>query len=184
LSAFGCQNLERFFAERGRLLSGRFLMYAVVISALAMNFHYVLNQFCIVEPFSYLSGKVSRDAYITYHRPEYPLLTYANQQLSDKQVILALFMGNRVYYSDRHMVSDETWFTQSVLQAGTIGDIQKGIFSKGYTHIIANTELVNQWLKTFEHADQIKIADFFSNYARLLKRNQKYAFFEVVPITR
>jgi len=184
LSAFGCQNLERFFAERGRLLLGRFLLYAVVISALGMNIHYVLNQFRIVEPFSYLSGKVSRDAYITYHRPEYPLFTYANQQLSDNQVILALFMGNRVYYSDRHMVSGETWFTQSVLQAGTIGDIQKRFFSKGYTHIIANTELVNQWLKTFEHADQIKIADFFSNYTRLLKRNQKYAFFEVVPITR
>lgn len=184
LAAFGCQNLERFFAERGRLLLGRFLLYAVVISALGMNIHYVLNQFRIVEPFSYLSGKVSRDAYITYHRPEYPLFTYANQQLSDNQVILALFMGNRVYYSDRHMVSGETWFTQSVLQAGTIGDIQKRFFSKGYTHIIANTELVNQWLKTFEHADQIKIADFFSNYARLLKRNQKYAFFEVVPITR
>ena len=80
LSAFGCQNLERFFAERGRLLLGRFLLYAVVISALGMNIHYVLNQFRIVEPFSYISGKVSRDVYITYQRPEYPLFTYANQQ--------------------------------------------------------------------------------------------------------
>ena len=184
LAAFGCQNLERFFAERGRLLLGKFLLYAVVISALGMNIHYVLNQFRIVEPYSYLSGKVSRDAYITYHRPEYPLFTYANQQLSDNQVILALFMGNRVYYSDRHMVSGETWFTQSVLQEGSIRGIQKNFFNKGYTHIIANTELVNQWLKTFEQADQIKIADFFSNYTRPLKRNQKYALFEVVPITR
>jgi hypothetical protein len=127
---------------------------------------------------------VSRDEYITYHRPEYSLYTYANQQLSDNQVILALFMGNRVYYSDRHMVSGEAWFTQSVLQAESIRDIQEGFFSKGYTHILANTELINQWLKTFEQADQIKIADFFSYDTRLLKRNQKYALFEVVPITR
>jgi hypothetical protein len=184
LSAFGCHNLERYFAKRGRLFLGRCLLYAAVIGALGMNFHYVFNQFRNVEPFSYISGKVDRDVYITYHRPEYPLFTYANQQLSDNQVIMALFMGNRVYYSDRLMVSGETWFTQSVLQEGSIRDIQKNFFNKGYTHIIANTELVNQWLKTFELADQIKIADFFSNYTRPLKRNQKYALFEVVPITR
>ena len=75
-----------------------------------------------------------------------------------------------------------------VYSIGSSGGIDKGypekVFQQAIHTLIANTELVNQWLKTFEHADQIKIADFFSYRVRLLKRNQKYAFFEVVPITR
>ena len=184
LTAFGCHQIERFFIERGRFTLGRSILFAAVIGALGINIHYVINQFRVVEPFSYISGKVSRDHYIAYHRPEYPLLKYANQHLSDNQEILTLFMGNRIYYSDRYMVPGETWFTQLSLQSASVTDIQQGFDDKGYKHILANTDLVNQWLKTFEQPDQMKVAEFFSKHTRLLKRNKTYAIFEVVPVTR
>jgi hypothetical protein len=184
LSAFGLHNLESFFAERGRLLLGRIFLTLVVLVALSMNANYIFNLFRSVDPISYLSGQVSRDVYITYRRPEYPVLTYANQQLSGNQVILALFIGNRIYYSDRRMVSGETWFTQTIIQAVSIKDIQEEVIRKGYSHILANMDLVNQWLKTFERPDQEKIAEFFKHHVNILKQNNPYALFEVASIDR
>ena len=184
LSAFGCHRLEHFFAQRGRRLLGRFLLLAAAVGALGLNFHYIVGQFRIVEPFSYISGKVSRNAYITQRRPEYPLVIHANQHLTDDHVILSLFMGNRIYYSDKPLVSGETWFTQSILQAPSVKEIQEGLLDRGYTHILANMDLVHQWLKTFEQPDQVKVAAYFNDHARVLARNRPYALFEVGPITR
>ena len=184
LSAFGCYRLEHFFAQRGRLLLGRCLIVAVALGALGLNFHYVVGQFRTVEPLSYISGRVSRDAYIAQRRPEYPLVIHANQHLTNEHVILALFMGNRIYYSDKPMVSGETWFTQAILQAPSVKEIREGLSSRGYTHILANMDLVNQWHKTFDRPDQVKVAAFFNDYARVLARNRPYALFEVGPITR
>ena len=184
LSAFGCRNLQRYLTGRGREFLSWFMASAVVIGAIGMNLHYVVNQFRIVEPFSYLSGQVSRDDYISQRRPEYPLVTHANLHLADQHVVLALFMGNRIYYSDRRMVSGEKWLTQTVLQAASVMEIREGCLSQGYTHILANMSLVKQWLKTFEKSDQVKIAEFFKHHLRPVMQNQSYAFFEVVPIAR
>jgi 4-amino-4-deoxy-L-arabinose transferase-like glycosyltransferase len=184
LSAYGCRNLELFFAERGRPFFGRCLLYIFIIVAICMNLYYVVYQFRIVEPFKYLSGEVSRDGYITKYRPEYPLVTHANQHLNEENTILALFMGNRIYYSDRHMESGEKWFTQSVLQADSVMEIREKLLNKGFTHILANMSLIKQWLKTFEPPDQVKVVDFFTYHVRLIKQNQSFAFFEVVSYTQ
>jgi hypothetical protein len=93
-------------------------------------------------------------------------------------------MGNRIYYSDKPLVSGETWFTQSILQALSVKEIQEGLLDRGYTHILANMDLVNQWLKTFEQPDQVKVAALFNDHARVLARNRPYAFFEIGPNTR
>ena len=182
LSTFGLYNMERFFAERGRLFLGRIILTLVVFMTLSMNANYVFNLFRSVDPISYLSGKVSRDAYITYRRPEYPVITHANRQLSGNQVIMALFMGNRIYYSDRRMVSGETWFTQTIIQAASVKDIREEVARKGYSHILANMDLVNQWIKTFERPNQEKIAEFFNHHVIILKQNNPYALFEVASI--
>ena len=184
LSAYGCYNLELFFAERGRVFFGRCLLYSFIIVAISMNLYYVVYQFRIVEPFKYLSGEVSRDVYITKHRPEYPLVTHANQHLNEENTIMALFMGNRIYYSDRRMVSGEKWFTQSILQTDSVMEIREKLLSKGFTHILANMSLIKQWLKTFEPSDQVKVVDFFTYHLHPIKQNQSFAFFEVVSYTQ
>ena len=183
LSAFGSYRLMHFFAERDRRLLGRLLLLAAVVGALGLNFHYIVGQFRIVEPFSYISSKLSRDAYISQRRPEYPLVIHANHHLADDHVILALFMGNRIYYSDKPLVSDERWFTQSIMQAPSVREIQEGLIDRGYTHILANMDLIKQWLKTFEQPDQVKVAALFNEHARVLVRNRPYALFEIGPIS-
>ena len=180
LSAFGFRQLEqRFFIGRNRLPMVRVVLSAIVIGAIGFNIHYVMNQFRVVEPFKYISGQVSRDDYITQYRPEYPLIVYANQHFADSQTILALFMGNRIYYSDRKMVSGETWFTQMGYEAKSASDMQERLYHRGYTYILANMDLVKQWVNTFEKSEQMKIADFFNYHTRLLKQNPPYALLSV-----
>jgi len=166
------------------LLLGRVLLSVVVLAAIGMNANYVINQFRSVDPFSYISGKVGRDAYITFRRPEFPVLTYANQYLSNNHVILGLFLGNRGYYSDRKLIFGEKWFTQSIVLSASVKDIQEDLIRSGYTHLLVNLDLVKQWRKTFDQPDQKKIAEFFNHRVRLLKQNHAYVLFEVVPIFR
>ena len=184
LSVFGLHNLADFFKVHGRLLLGRILLSVVALTAIGVNAHYVIDQFRSVDPFSYISGKVGRDAYITHRRPEFPVLTYANQYLSSNHLILGLFMGNRSYYSDRKLVFGEKWFTQSIVSSASVRDIQEDLTDRGYTHLLVNLDLVKQWSRTFERPDQKKIAEFFNHRVRLIKQNHAYALFEVLPLSR
>ena len=183
LSVFGLHNLADFLKVRGRLLLGRVLLSVVVLAAIGMNAHYVIHQFRSVDPFSYISGKVGREAYITSRRPEFPVLTYANQNLSNNHVILGLFMGNRSYYSDRKLVFGEKWFTKSIVLSASDKDVQEDLIRRGYSHLLVNLDLVKQWSKTFDRPDQKKIAAFFNHRVRLLKQNLSYALLEVVPLS-
>lgn len=184
LSVFGLHNLAELLKLRDRLLLGRVLLSVVVLGAIGINAHYVIHQFRSVDPFSYISGKVGREAYITNRRPEFPVLTYANQYLSNNHVILGLFLGNRGYYSDRKLIFGEKWFTQSIVLSASVKDIQEDLIRRGYTHLLVNLDLVKQWSRTFERSDQKKIAEFFNHHLRLLKQNHAYALFEVVPFSR
>jgi hypothetical protein len=184
LSVYGLHNLADFLKVRSRRLLGRVLLSAVVLAAIGMNANYVINQFRSVDPFSYISGRVGRDAYITFRRPEFPVLTYANQYLSNNHVILGLFLGNRSYYSDRKLIFGEKWFTQSIVLSASVKDIQEDLIRSGYTHLLVNLDLVKQWRKTFDRPDQKKIAEFFNHRVRLLKQNHAYVLFEVAPLSR
>ena len=66
-----------------------------------MNAAYLLDQFRVVDPIGYLSGRVGREMYITRYRPEYPVMKFANEYLAADAKILGLYLGNRRYYSDR-----------------------------------------------------------------------------------
>lgn len=180
LSAFGLHNLVNLFAERGPLFLGKVFLSAAVLCAFGMNALYICNQFRSVDPFSYTSGKVGRDAYITCRRPEYPVMMYANQYLSSNDVILGLFTGNRSYYSDKKLVFGENWFTQEVLTTASVKDIQADLFRSGYTHLFVNMDIVTQWTKTFDRLEQAKIISFFNHHVRLLKQNHPFALYEIV----
>ena len=68
---------------------------------------YVLEQFEYIKPFSYLSGNVSRDEYISSYRYEYPAFQYINEHLAPNAKILFFYIGKRGYYCNREYFPDE-----------------------------------------------------------------------------
>ncbi len=68
---------------------------------------YILEEFEYIKPFSYLSGKVSKDEYVSSYLYEYPAFQYINEHLSPNAKILFFYIGKRGYYCQREYFPDE-----------------------------------------------------------------------------
>ncbi len=108
----------------------------LVTHMLSLNASYMLKQFKLVEPFGYILGQTDRDAYIANYRPEYTTIQYANRNLPNNAKILALFLGNRLYYSDRDLIFGNNLFRKSVKMAESSDMIIAEMQKKGFTHLL------------------------------------------------
>ena len=95
----------------GKRLNVRFnWAFLVLALPIAYNAQYLVNQFAYVDPFRYLSGKLSRDEYIAKFRPEYDAMKFLNESLPKDAKVLFAFVGDRGYYCEK-----DYFFGESVL---------------------------------------------------------------------
>ena len=153
LSVFGMQNsmdiLKSKLRQEHRYIAG-FTGGAMLIACLGFNGHYLWTQFNVVDPFGYLTGKVSRDEYITRYRPEYPVMQYANQNLPADARILFVFVGKRGYYCDRTYVLDGAGSSgllmKIVSRSDTPEEIASTLRGSGVTHMMFQSDIFNRWV--------------------------------------
>ena len=101
LSVFGIRNVYSWvrYDSNSAVRQGLQIAAALgVMLMLTLNALYIYQKWESVRPLEYIGGQVDRAAYITRHRPEYPLVRYANQHLMKGDRILCVFLGNRRYY--------------------------------------------------------------------------------------
>ncbi|GAB6192339.1 hypothetical protein JCM39068_20880 [Desulfocastanea catecholica] len=106
----------------------------------------------MIEPFSYISGQVTRVEYLTRYRPEYKVIQYANTTLPETAKILCIFMGRRGYYIQPNHIFEDNIRSQWLLAwLGEPGmsetEIAKRFKEHGITHIMLRTDLFLQWLQ-------------------------------------
>jgi 4-amino-4-deoxy-L-arabinose transferase-like glycosyltransferase len=109
LAVFGLNAIVTVVTDKYRPVApglGVGLISVLLLLLFSTNAAYIFRQFNIVDPFSYLSGRLDREAYIEKYRPEYPVFLFANQHLTKDDKILGLFLGKRRYYSDREIIFD------------------------------------------------------------------------------
>jgi uncharacterized membrane protein len=136
--------------------------------ALILNGEYVLRQFKFVEPFSYLSGKLSRDDYIARYRPEYPAMKFIDQNLPPSALVSFLFLGNRGYYCDRNYVYGEHTFGTIVREAPSAEFILGALERSGVSHLLLYYPLFERWVGDNFHENKAKIIrDFLEKYTRV-----------------
>ena len=180
LAMFGLTNLVTYVQGRERPVvrtAGLVLASVLIVVMFGMNGIYLISQFKKVAPFDYISGKVSRSEYIARHRPEYPVVAFANRTLGDDVKILGMFMGNRRYYCDRKLIFGETMMANAFLNARSVEDIRSLVRKKGFTHLIINYELYHKWAKGFIHGEGQIIDQFFTRNTSLLNSNGKYGLY-------
>ncbi|MDP2647343.1 MAG: glycosyltransferase family 39 protein [Desulfobacterales bacterium] len=181
LSVYGLREINGLIARRtSRLARGIFsaLLGLAVVSLLFLNLHYILQQFKIVAPISYITGQVSRDAYIEKHRHEYPAIQFANQTLAPDAKILALFLGGRTYYSDREMVSNENIFKAAILRAGTPEKVLSNLEKNRITHLLVRYDLFKEWAANNFNGNQAQVLNnFFQDHAALIFFKHGYGLF-------
>jgi hypothetical protein len=178
LSVLGLANTAAFVQSmkggRGKAV-GLVVLGSSVALALSINGQYVLRQFESVQPFSYLSGKVSRDEYIARYRPEYPAIKFINDNLPPDAVVSFLFLGRRGYYCDRNYIHGEGRLKTIFEEACTPEDIQADLSRSGITHLLVCDPLFAKWVS--DNFDDDKLANinvFLKKFTNIVYNTNKY----------
>ena len=182
LSTMGLNNVMRAIRTWQRPVLRKFgttLVILALVVLFGMNTVYVVNQFRTVDPFSYLSGRVGREEYITRFRPEYPVMKYANGHLDDNDKILGLYLGNRGYYCDGEIIFGENLLTRSVILSSSPSDLYTALVNRGFTHVMVHLDLLKQWVGTLNDRERGVFVEFFNRYLHVLDKNLPYVLFEL-----
>ncbi len=164
--------------------SGRRWMTVCISTAVAVMFGlngmYLWGQFKIVAPLSYLNGRLNREAYISRYRPEYPTIKYANDNLSNESRILGLFLGNRLYYSDRDLIFGDGFFRSIVNKAELPQNILESLKQRNITHLIIRYDMLNAWShrQTDKRRTDILLR-FFKNHTHRLFSKGGYGLYQL-----
>ena len=158
---------------------GTTIAATIVLLLFGMNTIYLVDQFKLVDPFSYLSGKLDRETYITRFRSEYPVMKYANIHLTGGSKILGLYLGNRRYYCDRDIISGEDILTRAVLLASGVDEVRQSLVDRGFTHVMANLDLVRQWVATLNGRERSIAVGFINQCLKALDTNRSYVLYEL-----
>jgi hypothetical protein len=172
LSVLGIKNMvDRI----GDLKAGGFgrlapiFLLSVLIFALSLNARYILYQFRYVQPFPYLRGHVSRDAYISKYRPEYPAFKYINRHLPSNALVLFIFIGNRGYYCERDYIFAEDLMREAFLGSRRPKEMAWVLRDKGITHLLIYERLFKKWIQdNRSDGDRYVVREFFEEYVRVL----------------
>jgi 4-amino-4-deoxy-L-arabinose transferase-like glycosyltransferase len=181
LSTYGLKNLIEFFRIRKQSLlrsSGIILVAVMMLWMFTLNAVYIVKLFKTVDPLSYISGTLDRDAYISKYRSEYPVLQYVNRSLTQNAKILGLFMGNRRYYCDRELVFGESLLTRAVMGAESTERIGEMIAKQGFTHMIVRFDLFKQWSGGLDETERKLLVQYFKANTQAILVIGEYGLFE------
>lgn len=184
LAVIGIQDLVGIITARLSLRPQPMALSAagvIFLGLLGLNAAYLVDQFRIVDPISYLRGEVSREAYILKHRPEYAVIQHANQHLPINARILVLFNGNRIYYIEREAISSSELFRSLVKKGQSSEVVRDELSRKGISHLLVGIELFNWWATAQfnDHEKQI-LNVLFQDHFKRLYQSHGYILFQVM----
>jgi hypothetical protein len=157
---------------------------SILLPLLMYNALYILGQFNTIQPLSYITGKVSRDEFITKFRSEYPVQQYANKHLTKTDKILAIYVGNRGYYFDTP-VSFDLNGTRSLLSdiintSDDRAEVTQRLLDLGFTHLFIRFELFSKKANdNFSTEKIIMVNEFLTKNTNQVAANSEYGLFQL-----
>jgi 4-amino-4-deoxy-L-arabinose transferase-like glycosyltransferase len=183
LAVIGIHDLVGIINSRLSMRAKRLALSATgvaLLGLLGLNIAYLVEQFGIVDPMSYLQGKLSREEYIQKYRPEYAAVSFANRNLPENSRILALFNGNRIYYSERELICDNESFRRAVQASQSSSDLVQALKRRGISHVLVRLDLFSEWANSQFKADQkAMLKSLFGETLTRLYHGYGYALFAV-----
>lgn len=152
------------------------LLVSALTVGLVLNGLYTLNQFRYVQPFAYLRGHLSRDAYISKYRPEYPALQYINRHLPSNALVFFNFVGNRGYYCERDYIFGEDLMGEVFLAPKSPEEMVRVLRDKGISHLLIYEPLFEKWIRdNRSDGDRYVVRAFFKKYVRVLYHEKGFS---------
>ncbi|MBW1855731.1 MAG: hypothetical protein JRJ00_13800 [Deltaproteobacteria bacterium] len=169
---------DRYSGTAGKTIKG--FVFVFLTFLVSLNVFYIIGLFEIVEPMSYISGRVGRDEYIEKHRPEYAAINYANHNISDNAKIMCMFLGNRSYYSDREVVFRYNLVPKAALQEYSSEKILIDLKKRKITHILIRYDLFSKWLQdNYSEREKEVINKFFKKHTSLLFSKNGHGLYQL-----
>ena len=185
LTMMGMKRIEEMGENHKNLFVGKLFRGTIILIAITMllaNSNYLYNQFKIVDPFDYIRGRISRDDYIRKYIGEYPVLQFANKNLDDDAKILAIFLGNRRYYSDRELIFGKNLFRSLVKNTDSSAKMASEIRRLGFTHLLIRYDLFNNWSAVqFNENEKEMLKIFFRGHLATLFSQSGYGLMRLEP---
>jgi hypothetical protein len=156
------------------------LVTGSICSLLALNANYLLKQFELVRPFNYLSGRIDRDTYIARYRGEYPAMQFINAHLPTDAQVLAIYLGNRIYYCDRRMICSDAFFEKSIASAASADSLAESLKMRGFSHLLIRSGLFKQYVLDHLSNEQRMVFNLFlKTRTRKLFAKRGYHVYEI-----
>jgi hypothetical protein len=119
---------------------------------------------------------VSRDAYISKYRPEYPALQYIDRHLPSHALVLFIFVGNRGYYCERDYIFGEDLMGEVFLASKSPEEMVCVLRGKGITHLLIYERLFEKWIRdNLSDGDRHVVKEFFKKYVRVLYHEKGFS---------
>jgi hypothetical protein len=152
-----------------------------VLVLFSLNFGYIFQLFGKVNPVPYISGQVTREAYITQHRPEYSAIAFVNRTLPQDARILSIFLGNRRYYFEREVLFDLALVQTALTEAISPEDLLYSLKSRGVTHLVVGIDPFNNWVAgNFASSQKALLQRFFNEKTRRLFMENGHGVFQLL----
>lgn len=187
LSIFGLQNLFNSVSLLHSFLLRRICticVFFVPVAFLGYNLDYLIQQYSIVQPWSYISGKITRDQYISHFRPEFPAIQFVNT-LQQQTKILAIFLGNRGYYFDKPVQFDLKASRSMLLSLAKIekneNQISESLKTQNISHLLIRYDLFKDSIRQQLKPEEFKRLDlFFQNQTKLVYNAYGHGVFQLL----
>jgi len=159
-------------------------LFAGLLFFAAFHGYHLWHYFEQIAPLGYLSGRESREQYLTRALPEYPAFQYINRELSAAAKIYLLFIGRRGYYCEREYFHDSGelpgLLLRAVRAAKEPADIVRQLKEKRLTHLLIREELLVRFLRDNLTATQQPVWDgFVAAHAKTLFRHSGYSVLQL-----
>jgi hypothetical protein len=172
------------FGEKIKSIARIFVFTSVAI-LLIFNLIYLKNRIEIINPFPFVLGKETREAFLKRHLLHYDAVEYINNNLPGDAKVFTMFLGRRGYYFNRDYKNESSFGTSTISNMVNCSADEekfiKYIRSMNVTHILMRTDLVDKYLQdNFSRKEVKRILKLESKCWKKVYENKGYAVWDIL----
>jgi hypothetical protein len=162
------------------------VLLAIIIVMMSKNIFYIKNYYQNINPMNYISGKESRDEFITRHISSYPAIKFINAKTPENARVRLVFLAGRGYYLDRIYSEGASYGIGDVsgLAANSYEDrsFQAYLHSFGCTHLLVRTDLYLKYLQeNFTKETTNRVFQQMNKATEMIYHANGYAVYRLIP---
>ncbi|CAN2040537.1 Phospholipid carrier-dependent glycosyltransferase [Candidatus Magnetomoraceae bacterium gMMP-15] len=174
--------LKDFAVNRNIKITLRSILFTSLIILLVFNLSYLIDRINVVQPFSYVFGKETKEEFLRRHLDHYDAIKYINKHLPDDAVLFTMFIGRRAYYLDRSYKNEPSFGMNTIkkLVSKSINEKKFSTYirSMEITHILMKDELVDKYLQDNFLSDEITaFMNLVKKYWKLIYKYNGYSIY-------